>query len=302
MEVSKKVSQPKSYYTGFCMGKVIAVNPTKEEVAEIYGFDLKDDAKNNVYEGTTQDKLDFCELVFYIQAQTPEKQIFPVRFKILNKQVKNKDGDKHQYVNQSGQSAWIDNPENLKSWFIEFQDFNTKKKITSDNEGSLSGDKKYRIALQGEADLYNFLRAFLGKANFSSQRTNILINIEKMFRDLDGFVESEYRSVIKAGDDGIGTNFGFFCYVTVGEKDGEVKYYQTVYKDFIPAGNFKKFSFAINNNDWTLDPAVKKWHVQATGKYGCDGAYELTMLQKIDPSTYQQASDEVVKQADDIDF
>lgn len=302
MELSKGGSFEKKLFTGFTTGNVIAINPTKEELAEMYGYELKSDAKDQVYEGKTQDQNDYVDIIFYIQSHDPSKTIFNVRYRLINKPVISSNGDKKQFVNQNGEHAWVDSEENLKSWFTTYEDFKTKQLITSDNEGSLTGKRKVRVAIQGEADLYNFVKAWLGGANFKSERTNIFVDIDKLFRDPDTYIEKTYRSQIKAGDEGYARNIAFMTYVGMSEKDGQTKMFQNVYKDIISAYNYKKFSFAITTNDWTKDKIVSKWYEQVTGKYGCNGAYTLTPIQPFDSATHQQVTTEVVKAADDIDF
>ena len=305
MELHKSTGTgKKDLYTGIASMRVIAVNPTKEEMAEMLGYDLKEDAKDQVYEGKTEKGDDFVTLSFWLEADTPEKQKFNTRFRLVNKPVVSEGSGKKQWVNQVAGSTWVDSEENLPSWFTHFRDKNGSL-ITKDDDGELTGKRKVREAIQGEANLYNFLRSWFGKVSFFSERTNILLNINKMFRNFDKFVDNEFRSQLRAGDDAMTTNVVALAYVYISEKDGETKMYQNLYGEFLGQWQMKKVSFALSTNNWELDKGLKKWKEQLEGKHGCDGAFTLTMLQPFDPNNYQQASNEVVNTtttADDIDF
>lgn len=305
MELHKSTSTgaKKDLWTGIASMKVIAINPTKEEIAEMLGYELKDDAKDQVYEGKTEKGDDFVTFSFWLEADTPEKQKFNARFRLVNKPVVSEGSGKKQYVNQVAGSTWVDSEENLPQWFTEFRDKNNTL-ITKDEIGELTGKRKVREAIQGEANFYNFLRAWFGKVNFFSERTNILMDINKIFRNLDKFANDEFCSQLKAGNDAMITNVVALAYVYISEKDGETKMYQNLYGEFLGAWQMKKVNFAITNNNWELDKGLKKWKEQVESKYGCDGAYTLTALQPFDPNNYQQTGNEVIthEEADDIDF
>lgn len=293
----------KKLFTGIFSGKVIAINPTKEELAEILGFELTSETKDQVYEGKTEKGDDYVAISFWFEADTPEKQKFNARFRLVNKPVVSEGSGKKQWVNQSATSTWVDSEENLPSWFTEFRDKNGNL-VTKDEKGELTGTKKVRESIQGEANLYNFLRAWFGKVSFFSERTNILIDVNKLFRDVESFVDKNYRSQLKAGDEAMVTNIVAMAYVNISEKDGETKMFQNVYSDYLGQWQMKKVNFSLSNGNWELDKGLKKWKEQLEGKHGCDGAFTITPLQPFDPDNYQQASNEVMTSApaDDIDF
>ena len=297
---------PKDLFTGFFSGSVLAINPTKEEVAELLGFEVTGETKDQVYEGKTEKGDDFVSISIWLKAEqtTLECKPFNVRFRIVNKPVVSETSGKKQFVNQNGMSTWVDSEDNLPGWFTEYRDKNNNL-ILKDKDGELTGSKKVRESIQGEADLYTFLKAWLGKANFFSERTNIFIDVNKMFRNFDKYIDDQYRSQLRAGDDAMITNVGALAFVGIVEKDGETKMYQNLYKEFLSNFQMKKINFAVSTGNWEADKGIKKWHEQATGKYGVSGAYTFTMLQAFDPNNYQQASDEIITEvtnADDIDF
>lgn len=303
MELEKSTGTgAKKLFTGIASMKVIGINPTNEELAELLGYEAKSDAEQIKYEGKTEKGDDYVTISFWLEADTPEKQKFNARFRLVNKPVVSENTGKSQWVNQSATSTWIDNEENLQAWFTDFRDKNGAL-ITKDEKGELTGKKKMRQAIQGEANLYNFLRAWFGKVSFFSERTNILADINKMFRNLDKFVDDEYRSQLRAGDDALITNVVAMAYVNISEKNGETKMYQNLYNDFLGQWQMKKVNFSLSTGNWD-DKGLKKWKEQLEGKYGCDGAFTISSLQPFDPNNYQQATDEVMTSttSDDIDY
>lgn len=297
MELEKSSAQERPLFVGFAvMDRILGINPSKEDLAEILGYELKSDAKDMVYETKNDKQEEVLTLSFWMEASTAEKQKFNHRFRLVDKKVVSETSGKKQFVNQSGMSTWVDSEENLPSWFTEFRDKNGAL-VTKDKDGNpLTGKKKVREAIQGEADFYNFLQAWLGKANFFSEKTNILFDKAKMFRNLDNYIEKEYRAQLKNDGKSLASPFAALAFVGIVEKDGDTKMYQNLYGDFISNYKFKKFALAMSTKNWDTDKGVSKWHEQATGKYGCKGAYEFCMLKKFDPSIHQVAGDNTFKE------
>ncbi|MEY4333075.1 MAG: hypothetical protein RLZZ196_1813 [Bacteroidota bacterium] len=303
MELKKSTGTgAKKLFTGIASMKVIGINPTSEELAELLGYEPKSDAEKIKYEGKTEKGDDYVDINFWLEADTPEKQKFNARFRLVNKPVVSENTGKSQWVNQSATSTWIDNEKNLQVWFTEFRDKNGNL-ITKDEDGELTGKKVIRQAIQGEANLYNFLRAWFGNVNFFSERTNTLIDINELFRDVESFVDKKYRSQYRVGNKNMITNVVAMAYVHISEKNGETKMFQNVYGDYLGQWQMKKVNFSLSTGNWD-DKGLKKWKEQLEGKYGCDGAFTISSLQPFDPNNYQQATDEVMTSttSDDIDY
>ena len=298
MELSKGGGFQKKYYTGFTTGKVVAINPTKEEYEELHKYKLNNPP---VYEGKTAEGHDYVDIIFHIQTNDANKVLLTHKFRIVNTPAFNKEGTKNIYVNQSGAYSYVDNEDNLQSYFKTFEDFNTKEIITSDKHGPLTGIRKYRKAIVGEKDFYSLIKAWLGNVNFSTERTNILINIDELFRNPDQFIEKTYRCELKPGAKHA-TDFAMLLTVNISEKGGETKMYQNIYKEFISLYNYKKFSFAISSDNWERDGMVKKFKEDIEGMHGCKDVYTLTYIQPFNEDAHQQATSEVVKPANTIDW
>lgn len=296
MQIKKSESTgTRTLYTGFFNGKVLAVNPSQEKLAELLGYTPKEDAKEFSYESKDKDGNEVVTVSFWLQADTAEKQWFNARFRLVDKVQVNKEGTKTQFVNATGGSSWTDKKENLLDWFSHFQD-KDKKNIA---------DKYVREAIQGEANLYTFLRAWLAKVSFFDVETNILIDVKKIFRNVDKYVEEQFKPLIDAQiavDNAEGAKKSelakelltapvvALAVVYTGDKDGEVVHYQNLYQEFLGSYMMKKVSFALSSNNWTADKGLAKWHEQVTGQHGCKDSYKLCMLEPFDENNHQQAT------------
>ncbi len=224
-----------------------------------------------------------------------------------------------QYVSQTGGATYIDSESNLPDWFTRFQ--NKDKKNLA--------DKTYREAIQGEANLYVFLAAWLGNVEFwdyekmmrvGDEPTDVLIDKDRLFRNVEAYVEDEYRWMIKAqeqyeaetdrdekakkGKSLLTSNLVSLATVYSTEKDGELRMYQNLYSEFLRLYMLKKINICITSGHWVrpnLQPTDKrepleKWYEQLTGLHGCSDAFELCALKDFDPEKHQQSSTETFTQ------
>lgn len=300
MQLKRSEGSGKKLWTGFFSGKVVAVNPTKEERADIIGYELDSDAEDIKYDGKNDKDEDFAQIVFLLQSEGPSPKYFEARFRLVDKPLVSEKSGKAQWVNQTTGSTWVDEEANLPDWFTHFQDKGKKN----------TADKFYREAIQGEANLYVFLRAWLGKVSFFDVDTNVLIDKARLFRNVDKYVADEYQPLIDAqkaydketnrdekaalGKDLlVGTGPGPVCLATVYTKDTEegTKMYQNLYQEFLGGFNLKKINLAISSGNWMNDDKMKKFYEQIKGEHGCKDAYTLTQLQEFKPDDHQQSND-----------
>jgi len=308
MNLKKSESTGKKLFTGFFSGNVVAVNPTKEERAAIIGYDLNDDAEDIKYEGKNDKDEEFVDLRFLLKVEGTENQFMDAKFRIVDKNVTSKDGTKTQYVSASGDWCMVDSEANIKANFKNWQKWDkaNKKFIDQlDSEGN-PVPKTYRLALQGEANLYKFLRAWLSKVDVFNSETNLMFDKERLFRNVNKFVEDEYIPLVKAtGDEKLVGSVGTLATVYTQEKEGEVKHYQNLYQEYFPASGYQKMmqkiSLACTSGNWTADDKIKKYHEQITGEYGPKDSYELCLLKPFDPDNYQEAGNETFKEEGAVD-
>jgi len=267
-EVSKKV--------GLFEARVIAINPTAEEFKDVLDIDLPEDSKVTEYLGTSRDGNTFLRIDIWLE-EAKKKDKFKVTFFLEDKERENKDGTKKQYINNIGKCAWADDPNNLSEWFAK---------------------RDYRVAFVGEEELYEFLRTWLGDLDYTKESTVLQLEWKKLMKgnlkDLKEQVNGAYC-----------VNVAALATITVKQKDGENKEYQSIYnKAFLPAYYLKNFRL-INYNDPTVQSALRnkkskdlkpheRFVVNVTGEYGCKDYYILRDIQEYNPDDNLVASDKVL--------
>lgn len=300
MQLSEsKSTGSKKLYTGIFSATVKAVNPDKEELAELIGYELKENANEQKYEDTDKDGNEVVIISFW--EQTPEKQWFNSRFRITDKICTNKDGTKTQYVNQLGDATYVDDEKNLPNWFKHF----------TDKDNNIIGDKYVRKALIGEANLYNFIKSWLGKVDWFSADTKILIDdMKKLFRNVDKYVADEYKTLLPGTDNAKYTDdIVALAVIYTGEKDDKIVHYQNVYGEYLPAkikdgsrynvNTLSLINMSVNSNNWS-NPRLKKWLAQLESEFGCKDAYTVGSLTEFNPELHQQSGNTTLKQEGDV--
>ncbi len=274
-EISKKV--------GLFEARVVAINPTTEEFKEVLDIELPEDSKLTEYLGTSRDGNTFLRVDIWLE-EVKKKDKFKVTFFLEDKERENKDATKKQYINNIGRCAWADDPNNLAEWFAK---------------------RDHRVAFVGEEELYEFLRTWLGELDYSKESTVLQLEWKKLMKgnlkDLKSQVDGAYC-----------TNVAALATITVKQKDGENKEYQSIYnKAFLPAYYLKNFRL-INYNDPTVQSGLRakkskdlkpheRFVVNVTGEYGCKDYYTLRDLQEYNPDDNLVASDKTLSD-DGSDF
>jgi len=209
---------------GLFEAKVIAVNPTREEYADILGRQLTEESKATDYLGTSKDGNPRLRLDFWLEdVKTQDK--FKLTFFVEDKQKENRDGTKKQYINDVGRCTWADSPNNLPSWFKE---------------------RENRVAYVGEEDLYNFLRSWLNLIDFSKKSSKLQLEFNRLIK---GNVK-EIKEEINGEWAG---NFVAMATINTQEKEDGIKEYQTIYnKAFMPPYSIKAFRLVDYNRPETV--------------------------------------------------
>lgn len=268
---------------GLFEARVIAVNPTTEEYADVLGRQLKEDSKATEYLGTSKDGNARLRLDFWLE-EVKTRDKFKLTFFIENKQKENRDGTKLQYINNVGRCTWADSPNNLPAWFKE---------------------RENRVAFIGEEDLYNFLRSWLSNIDFSSKKSTLQLEFNKLIKgnvkEIKEQINGEWASNIVA-------------LATVNSKETEdgMKEYQSVYnKAFLPPYSIKAFKLLDYNAAGTLSglrdkspkdlKAHERFVLNVVGEYGCKDYYTFRELREYNPDDNLVSSDKVIAD-DDSDF
>ena len=268
---------------GLFEAKVIAVNPTAEEYADILGRQLKEDSKATDYLGKSKDDNPRLRLDFWLEdVKTQDK--FKLTFFIEQKEKENRDGTKKQYINNVGRCTWADSPNNLPTWFKE---------------------RDFRVAYVGEEDLYNFLRSWLNLIDFSKKNSTLQLEFNKLIK---GNVK-ELKEQINGEWAG---NFVAMATIATQEREDGVREYQTIYnKAFMPPYSIKAFRLVDYNRSETVGALRQKqtrdlkphekFVLNVMGEYGCKDYYTFKELKDYSASENLVSSDRVLAE-DDSDF
>lgn len=137
-------------YVGVGSSYVVAVNPTKKELEEIYGHEMANDPEYVV--DTNKGKE--ARITFIVKTDpnicNGIEITNRVMFTLSNAPAYNKDQSRVQVIDKYGNTTWAN-----------IEDAKAGKKLFSTTDKELKIDSSYRMACVGEADLIGFLKAYL---------------------------------------------------------------------------------------------------------------------------------------------
>lgn len=273
MSVKGKVSEHKDFTkkVGLFEGKIIAFNPSLEELDEILGSNSE--RKEPEYLKETQDGDKIVNLTIWVE-DVKSGMKAPVRIGIVDKPLTNKTGDKTIFINVQGNTSYfIDKEENLPDWFKGFNHWQAK---------------------QGEDKLYNFLRAWLQIDTYNDKSAEMFVDIKKILRgnvkELRDLMKTEFNNTVLFNS--------IITSRTTEDKDGNevTKEYQNLYnKDFLPGSTIKFFKLGGKYPKF-----VQKYVDDCNGAYGIKDYYILKPLEDYDPLKNEVSGDgALVEDAED---
>jgi hypothetical protein len=263
---------------GLFTANVIAVNPNEKEYKEILGMELKEDSKACEYvgerEGNALVRVDFWLENTKVNPDGTKDRPYKISFFLEDKVRMNKDETKTQFINSIGTCAWADQEDNLPEWFTK---------------------RDFREAYHGEEDLFEFMRAWLNKIDYSNKEAVLELDWKKLMK---GNV-SDIKDQI--GGEWVG-EFGCLATVIVKEVEGEIKEYQGIYnRAFVPAYAMKHFRLIDYDNEIVQKALLTKtskdlkvyerFVIRVTGEYGCKDFFCLKDLKDYDPNDNPVATD-----------
>lgn len=271
---------------GFLNCKVAAINPTKDEIIKLMGIleDKTENFKDKEYIGETEEGQTKMVIEFWLQEELTNK-FFNYRVSLIDKIQENKDGTKAQYISCTGDTSWVDDEANLQTWFTNF----------TNKDREPIGDKAFRKAYIGEANLYTFIKNWLSGVDYRNTEVNILMDWNKLMRgnvkELTDLIGTEIaNNVVVMGE------------VRIVEKDGETKHYQGIYnKNVLPAYCLKFVRIGSTTGKWDTNYLVRKFVEEIGGEYGSKNIYMLDMAKPFDESMTVGTTDKVVTE-DDVDY
>lgn len=268
-EITKKV--------GLFEARVLAVNPTAEEFKEVLLIDLPEDSKATEYLGESRDGNTFVRIDFWLE-EVKKKNKFKLTFFLEDKDRENKDGSKKQYINNIGTTTWAVDRNDLPDWFTK---------------------RDYRVAKVGEEELYNFMRTWL-ELDYSKSDADLSMEWKKLMKGNVKELKDQINGVYS-------TNIVALATITVRQKDGENKEYQSIYnKAFLPSYYLKNFRL-VNYSDPVVQSGLRgkkikdlkpyeRFALNVTGEYGCKDYYILRDLQEYNAEDNFVASDKAISE------
>jgi hypothetical protein len=145
-------------YIGVASVNVLAVNPTKEKLEEIYGRELSKAPEYTEETEINGEKVAKVRIDFVIKADNekykdadgkPVELISKISFFLANRYKYNSENTKVQVKDKYGRFAWV-TVEQAKN-----------HEIPQYSNGPANIDKNYKPAYDGEEDLINFVKTFL---------------------------------------------------------------------------------------------------------------------------------------------
>lgn len=288
MQLTKSTSTGQGkLYSGIFEGRIVMVNPDREQKAAWKGWEVKPEDKEYEYIGEDKDKNTRVTIEFCIEDVADPTRKFDLRFNITDKKVVSEKSGKNQYVSATGMSSWVTDTKDLPEWFTTFRN-KEKEKI---------GEVDYRKAYQGEASLYDFLRSYLAKVDWFSPSTNILLDMKKIFR---GNVD-EIRSLIPTKatpEDEIlaGTVVMLATVYIKDDAEGKKMYQNVSSNNFLPGYRMKTVRLSATQNSWDSDKNTKRFKDQILDpEHGVKEAFTWDLIEEFDEEKSLQSSNDVIR-------
>lgn len=274
--VSGKVREGKEFIkeTGFFEGKVIAINPDREQLEKILGTTLEKDPE---YLSEDENNVTKLSIVVWLRDVDSDK-VKSIRFYLKDKERVSapKEGEtrtvKKQFINTIGSTSWAENADKLLDWFKA---------------------REFRVAHEGEEELYNFIVHWLNKLDIKDAKAALSFDWKKLMRgnvrELTEQIGGEYEGTVTC-----------LCTIKEVEKDGERKTYEQVYnKEFLAGYSMKEIRAGRDNpakriSQEFIDRAnaterkkrtkLQKFVLNVTdNQYGIKDYYTLGELEPYDP-------------------
>ena len=143
LETRQPSSSSKKLYTGFATLEIVAVNPTREEIAKLYDVDVEKTKEPNYFlENSTRIDLWYRN---HSSHPTPLLGKFCV---FISKDYRVSQGGKNQYIDAHSRVCWADSISDLSARNERLADFNKLNIGTA------------RQAFKGEEDILNLMKVY----------------------------------------------------------------------------------------------------------------------------------------------
>lgn len=302
---------------GIFTAEVVAINPDAEEIAKLYGSDdVKDEpvylkekevdvptgkVDSDGKQVTEKITVDTARIDIYL-AVTKDGSIQKRSFWLEDRPFLKKDASSRQYINSLGKTAWSDSKENLRQNFTH---------VVS-KEGVVGDSKNIREAKVGEADLVEFIDQWLhlrDRKNDKDVRFDTKKVLKGNFKEISSLIKSDIAGLV----------MGALEVREVTNDDG-IKFYNDVWKKFLPDYNAKFFANTkyddtklealkekdkatrakikdktVGKSDW-LKPH-ETFIIELTGEYGSKNHYSLSPIHDFDENNIEVAHSQPIDTA-----
>jgi|15BtaG_2_1085339.scaffolds.fasta_scaffold00363_23 hypothetical protein len=211
-------------YTGLVDFDIVGINPTAQELSELQGRDV-DDITEPVYT-TVDDDGEKLRLEIWLRNEELDL-LTKTTFWLENNERFNRDGNKQEFINNVGNTAWAADEAGLSA----YEWFNT--------DG-------VRPAMVGEGNLYSFLQIW-SKIDVRKEGTEFIL-------------DTSWADLIAGDVDELNEYVGAFSTHQVrmlcGVTENNQKFYQAVYNNVVLRGgsNYVKYlRKALDNYAWKGD-------------------------------------------------
>lgn len=279
MSIKGKAREQKEFVkkTGFFEGEVIAINPNREKLEKILSTTLEKDPEYLSKDENGKTKVNIVAWVRDVKSG----ELRNIRFFLKDVEKENKDKTKKQYINDVGMTTWADDPRNLAEWFTS---------------------RAYRVAHEGEEELYNFAVTWLNKLDTRDAETVLAFDWSKLMKgnvkEIADQISGEYSGTI-------------CCLVTMRtvDKEGQPMEYEQVYnKEFLPGYAMKQIRLRkIDDNfiegakatEKKKRSKLQKFVLNITDpQYGIKDHFTLGELTPYDPAKNITAGNAVISEDD----
>ena len=249
MKVNKNEALERKLFVGTGLVQILCFNPSRNELDKVLGIErdadyeekpefeyVKEDyeMKQKDKEGNEVDSI-YCKrltVTCWVKENKTE-EIFPMNFTLYDVDDVSSTG-KTKFVTQHGKSTYVDNAENLPSWFTQTPG---KKKFTLN----------YRPAKRGEASLLEFLAAWTNISPFDVESSLFLDNEKKFW---NGDMKELNNLIADFEDNSVMINFGVRTKEEETEEGSVTKEYQAISTKAFCQSSFMKFFRNYANKNW----------------------------------------------------
>lgn len=193
MNINKEQTESKTFYVGNGTVKILAINPTNEQKAKMFGSEV-DESKlepeyckeGEIKIGENSEIVNQVGIWVYVQEQKTKK-ILPIIFNLAQHTANSSKDGKKLYLNSLGGSCYAMSEGDLPSWFTTSA---WKDKKTGEPQ---SLKREIREAMIGEKELYTFLQQWIQPNGFSS--TDGVMCDQSLFLDLKKIFNGNFKEL-----------------------------------------------------------------------------------------------------------